>query len=116
MFYDRYYDLCKKNGEKPYSVAKKIGLGNSNVAQWKKGSTPRSDVLQKIADYFEISVGYLLGYEDKEKTTPALEDGQKLNTIKIAGRDGTFLERELTDEQLTALKLLMDQLPDADNL
>lgn len=52
----------------------------------------------------------------KKEPTPAPEDGPKLNKIQIAGRDGSFLERELTDEQLAALKLIVDQLPDADNL
>lgn len=104
MFYDRYYDLCKKNGEKPYSVAKKIGLGNSNVAQWKKGSTPRSDVLQKIADYFEISVGYLLGYEDKEKPAPVSEGG----TDPLDARLNELLPLA-TDETKRAMIVLLEQ-------
>lgn len=69
MFYDIYENLCKRDGKKPYAVAREIGLGNSNVAQWKKGSTPRPDVLQKIADYFHVSTGYLMGLEQKENPT-----------------------------------------------
>ena len=37
------------------------------------------------------------------------------NYIQIAGRDGSFLERELTDDQLRALKAILDQMPDADD-
>lgn len=68
MFYDRYIELCVTSGEKPYSVAKKLGLSNSNVAQWKKGSTPRKEVLQRIAEYFNVSVAYLMGLEELPST------------------------------------------------
>lgn len=35
------------------------------------------------------------------------------NLIKIAGRNGSFEERILTNEQMAALKAIIDQLPDA---
>ena len=41
-----------------------------------------------------------------------LERKPNRNVIKIAGRDGSFKERVLTDEQLAALAVLIDQLPD----
>ena len=39
--------------------------------------------------------------------------GTSLNLIKIAGRNGSYEERILTDEQVTALKAILDQMPDA---
>ena len=79
MFYDQYEKLCQQAGKKPYTVAREIGLGASNVAQWKKGSTPRQDVLNKLANYFEVSTAVLLGFEQKEKS-PAPE-GAELNPV-----------------------------------
>ena len=38
------------------------------------------------------------------------------NTIRLAGRDGTYVERRLTDEQMRAFKLMLQQMPDADDL
>ncbi len=35
------------------------------------------------------------------------------NRLCIAGRDGTFIERVLTDEQLNAFKAMLDALPEA---
>ena len=52
----------------------------------------------------------------KKEPTPVPEDGQNINIIKIAGRDGSHIERKLTDEQMAALKLIIDQLPDATDL
>ena len=38
------------------------------------------------------------------------------NTIRLAGRDGSYVERHLTDEQMRAFKLMLQQMPDADDL
>lgn len=60
MFYDQFYKLCKARGKKPTPVAKELGCTSSNVALWKKGSTPRAPVLAKIAEYFDVTEQYLL--------------------------------------------------------
>lgn len=60
MFYDNFIRLCELRGEKPSPVAQKLGCTTSNVALWKKGSTPRPAVLQKFADYFNVPVQELL--------------------------------------------------------
>lgn len=39
--------------------------------------------------------------------------GPHVNIVKIAGRDGSFVEKHLTDKQLQALKSFVDLLPDA---
>lgn len=77
MFYEKYMKLCQKAGKRPYAVSKELGLGSSNVAQWQKGSTPRPQVLQKIADYFGVSVAYLMG-DDEPKETPLVNGDQEL--------------------------------------
>lgn len=84
MFYDRYIALCVTSNEKPYSVAKKLGLSNSNVAQWKKGSTPRKEVLQRIAEYFNVSIAYLMGLEELPSTLELIaEDNGFENADKM---------------------------------
>lgn len=51
---------------------------------------------------------------DKDsKTPPSTEEQQGRNVIKIAGRNGTYRERVLSDSQLAALESILDQLPDA---
>lgn len=67
MFYDVYEKLCRQNGESPRSVCLKLGFSQASAPYWKKsGKYPRLDGLEKIADYFGVSVGYLL-----EKDEPA---------------------------------------------
>lgn len=72
MFYDNFVKLCEARGEKPTPVAKKLGCSSSNVALWKKGSTPRAIVLNKMADYFGVTTQHLLfGDTDNPSTEKA---------------------------------------------
>lgn len=75
MFYDNFVRLCELKGEKPSPVAKKLGCTTSNVALWKKGSTPRPAVVQRFADYFGVTTQFLLfGDESGQKEKPAPEE------------------------------------------
>lgn len=40
-----------------------LGLGNGTISRWKSAS-PNTEKLQKIADYFNVSMDYLLGREN----------------------------------------------------
>ena len=102
MFYDNYIRVCALRGEKPTPVAQKVGCTSSKIAQWKKGSTPRSAVLQKIADYLEVSPQYLLfgddgGEEnaDVKKERPA--DGEALTDEQ---KDAIEFIKGLSDDEL----------------
>jgi hypothetical protein len=91
-----------------------LGLGKTAFTGWKNGDNiSYKKHIDKIAEFFGVSTDYLLGVEIKN--APAKSEGDK-NTIKIAGRDGSLVERTLTDAQLDLLKKMIEQLPDADNL
>jgi len=69
--YDVFRQLLEKKGVTAYKVAKSTGISTSTLSDWKTGrSTPKVDKLIKIANYFGVSLEYLLtGGEssDKEK-------------------------------------------------
>ena len=66
MFIDIFLQLCADKGVKPTRVAHEIGSSSASVVKWKKGAIPQGATLQKIADYFGVSVDYLLTGEDKK--------------------------------------------------
>ena len=69
MFYDVFKLLCDERHITPSRACVDMGLSKSLASKWKtKGESPRADVLPKIAEYFNVSVSYLLG-EEKEKPT-----------------------------------------------
>ncbi len=79
--YDIFEKLCNKKGVTPYRVCKETGLTTSTISNWKAGRyTPKQDKMQKIADYFGVSVDYLMtgeekqGYYFNEETTKIAQD------------------------------------------
>lgn len=72
MFYDLFKKLCDDRNISVSKACIEMGLSRSIAAKWKNTKTnPSAEVLPKIAKYFDVSVDYLLGAEEKEKT-PAL--------------------------------------------
>ena len=68
MFYRNFVDLCNKKGMSPSAVAEEMGYQRSVVTRWSNGTKPRQATLQKIADYFDITVEELI-CENKKTTT-----------------------------------------------
>lgn len=66
MFWTQYQLLCQTVGKSPNGVAKELGLSSGTVTFWKNGKIPKSETLKKIADYFGVTVDYLLGAENKK--------------------------------------------------
>lgn len=65
MFFDVFKNLCTMHGISPNGAAKALGLSSAIVTKWKKtGAVPKGETLNKIADYFNVSVDYLLGSEE----------------------------------------------------
>lgn len=65
MFIDKYLILCKKKGVSPSFAATEAGISKSLVTKWKNNKTevPSPEVLQKLSNYFGISVSELLDEE-----------------------------------------------------
>ena len=61
MFWERFEQLCKEIGSKPNPVVKELGLSNSITTKWINGAIPNGEILLKIADYFNVSIDYLMG-------------------------------------------------------
>lgn len=60
MFWTRFYELCVRRGTKPNPVASAIGLSSAAMTKYKHGAVPSGEILVKMADYFGVSVDYLL--------------------------------------------------------
>ena len=114
MFYDVFLRLCASKNVSPSKAAEAIGLNRAAVAKWKNGATPSAVTAIKLANYFGVTTDYLLGKPDQKENPPALtkkDERKKKNVVRTIGRDGSYEERYLTDEQLEALKAVMRQMP-----
>ena len=59
--YKIFEALCNEHGVTPYRVCKDTGITTATISNWKAGRyVPKADKLQKIADYFGVSIEYLM--------------------------------------------------------
>lgn len=115
MFYDKFADLCKKKGVRLGQAASEMGLSGAAVSRWKRyGYSPRSESMQRIADYFGVSISSLM--EDEKKEPQALSEKEKRDIArevdKIMGDLGDsgdlmFDGVPMNDEARTAMAAAM---------
>ncbi len=63
--YERIQELSKERGLSVRELGRKLDIGETTIYKWKT-QTPKLDVLEKVADYFDVSVDYLVGRTDKK--------------------------------------------------
>jgi repressor LexA len=71
MFWKIFYNSCANIGKSPNAVAKELGISSGAVTSWKQGKVPHHTTLIKLAKYFNVSVGFLLGYDTEEPKAEA---------------------------------------------
>lgn len=96
VLYETIMDLCEKRKITGYRLCKDVGISASVITDLKMGRKEGRAArnADKIASYFGVSVGYLLGTEDEKK--PAAEIGDELSERE---REVIQLLRRLPPEQ-----------------
>lgn len=81
--YEIFEQLCAKAGVTPYRVCKETGLTTATISNWKAGRyTPKQDKMKKIADYFGVTVDYLMTGKDEKPQEPRLTPRDKRDIAK----------------------------------
>lgn len=66
IFSMRLNDLRTQMGISQLSLANTLGIGKSAISMMEKGERAASiEVLYQLADYFDVSIDYLVGRTDK---------------------------------------------------
>ena len=60
VFWERFSMICESYKCKPNSVGKEIGIYPATIAAYRRGNFPSSVNLVKIAQYFDVSIEYLI--------------------------------------------------------
>lgn len=64
---NRIKELRKQKGVTMRKLSEDIGLKpERTVSRWEKGDNPTKKYHNKLADYFNVSEAYLLGYSDND--------------------------------------------------
>lgn len=81
--YEIFEQLLQKYGVTSYKVAKEAGVTQTALSNWKSGrSTPTVKTLQKIADYFGVTVDYLMTGKEDAPPEPQLTARDKRDIAK----------------------------------
>lgn len=112
--YEIYAKLRDDRGLTDYKVAQDLGFSRSTLAQWKAGShQPKADKLQKIADYFGVSLDYLMTGEVKEgyylnpetaKVAQEIFENSKMRILFDAAKDADPEDLQMAADMLYRLK------------
>lgn len=117
MFWENFSNLCNKNNISPNGLAKILSISSGSITSWKQGRVPHHNTLLKIANYFGVSVDYLLDDGNKKSPDTSLDsemsererDAARLYRALIAS--GYVREGEtLTPEQVGTLKSVITLL------
>lgn len=76
MFYEILTTLCKKNDVKLTPLTKSLGISEGAIKGWKRGSSPTGETLLKFADYFGVSIDYLLTGKE-----PQAQHSERVNNM-----------------------------------
>lgn len=112
--YSIFQKLCEDKGVNPATVSKATGVSTATLTSWKQGKyIPKADKLQKIADYFGVTVEYLMTgekphdyYINPETAQIAQEvfDNPDLRILFDAARDVSPDNIKLAAEMLSRFK------------
>ena len=71
--YERFKSLCELKGISISQACKEIGIKPSAATNWKtRGGTATVETCQKIADYFGVSVDYIMTGEIPSLKNPGI--------------------------------------------
>lgn len=102
---ERIKSLCESKQTTITALERDLGFGKGILRKWDEVA-PNSDKLQKVADYFHVSVDYLLGRDDKDEKDIA----RTMEKIKrqLLTDQGLMFDGEILDEETA--KLLLEEI------
>ena len=112
--YERIEQLRKNKKISQGNLEKELGFSNGSISKW-RNSNPTTERLQKIADYFGVSVDYLMTGEEREgdkyylnektaEMAQAIFENPDLRVLFDAAKDATSEDLKTTYDMLMALK------------
>lgn len=102
---NRLKELRKEKKLSQKEIADFLGVNEKTISRWEKGdSAIKSDKAQQLADSFEVSVLYLMGYDHTEKAiadlkkelVDAIKEIKQYRLLKV-GLDDYIAEKDVLD-------------------
>lgn len=113
---DRIKELANQKKVSVAELERILGFGNGSISKWNKQS-PSTEKLKQVADYFQVSLDYLVGRSDdkydlspQEKIDIGIEAEKMMKGLNDEGSINFYgepMSEEDKEATLSALNLLM---------
>jgi len=114
MFKDRLKELRYKKELSQRELASILNLSPSTIAMYETGQRePDAETLSKIADFFGVTIDYLLGRTDNPNPEDSTIDDEIMAIMRDLGPDITLQFYDLkgmSDEEKENLKIFLQGL------
>lgn len=81
----RIKKLREKNNLNQLEFSKILNISNTTLSQYEAGNrTPSDEIKEKVADYFNVSVDYLLGRTEKYSSEAQNSKIYKSNSLDVS--------------------------------
>ncbi|RGB46357.1 XRE family transcriptional regulator [Streptococcus gallolyticus] len=105
--FERVRELAKKQGLSINQLEDKLNFGKNSLYGLKK-SNPNSKIIEKIADYFNVSTDYLLGRTDNPRIAKDNDNSMTIDLKKDAEETFFFDGHELNDEDIDLITSILE--------
>lgn len=103
--YDRIKALADTQKISIRRLEENIGFGNGTINRWRK-NTPGVDKLSKVADYFHVSIDYLMGRTEKQTESRQQTISEAIDTAMA--NDGKELDQHDKDVIKSLIEAYLD--------
>lgn len=105
--YEKIKELAKQKHISIKQLEETLKMGNGTIRRWDKNS-PSVEKVQQVADFFNVSIYYLLGKEELKVYKEPIDLADLVDESKVNWDDWvSFDGKPLNDDVKTALKVIL---------
>lgn len=106
--FEKIKELCQKQGISLNQLEERLGFSTNYIYSMKRGN-PKTENLQKIADYFNVSTDYLLGRTDNPAIANGTTGQKTIDFKEIAAQSMSYDGKPLTDDDIDLIAAVLEQ-------
>lgn len=112
-FANRLRELRMSKGLSQGDLANKLGVSKSRISMYEVGSRqPDFEMLERIADYFNVDIDYLLGKENVSTYVMTPEQKEVIDAICENAELLDLMRKAMNKKYYRKLRMLLDIMED----
>ena len=109
-FQKRFSDLIESSDKTITAIAKDLHVSNQTISAWKIGTrSPKSPTVIVIADYFGVTVEWLMGFDVEKEKNPDEQYPADDPEIRIVSGMMETMSQEQKQQVIDLVKILIKQ-------